>query len=113
MKCAMLLLFVFLMSGSFAQEREQGIGAPSFKINSANSLKADTVKESLTFSGNVQLESEKLQVQADEIFIDQKTNTIVATGLKKMCFNGRVVFKGGSVHHTLRYTLGNDEVFIE
>ncbi len=111
MKNAILLLFVFMISGAFAQEQKRPDKPDGFKINSANMLKADSV--SLRFSGNVQLESEKIQVQAEEISLDRKTNTILATGLKKMNFNGRVVFKPESTHRTLRYRLGEDDVFIE
>ncbi|HEY0896194.1 MAG TPA: LptA/OstA family protein [Sphingobacteriaceae bacterium] len=113
MKSVMLLFFVLMISGALAQEQKRPVGSDGFKINSADKLKGDSVTGSLRFSGNVHFESEKLQLQADEVSVDRKTNTIVATGLKKMTFNGRVVFKAESVHHTLRYRLGEDDVFIE
>ncbi|HEY0895491.1 MAG TPA: LptA/OstA family protein [Sphingobacteriaceae bacterium] len=113
MKKLLLIVAVFIASGTYAQKEDSLERPGSYKVNAADSVKGDPESMTFTFSGNVDFESGKLKIKADEVLLDQKTNSIVATGLKDMKFDGKVVFAKGSKRHVLRYAIGDKTVFVE
>lgn len=113
MKTLLIMLLAVFTLTSYAQKNEEFSPGRDFKVNTADSLKGDAAHRTITLYGNVDFESGKLKVKADEVFIDQKTNLIVVTGMKDLHFDGAVVFSKGTKNKILKYTIGDNKVLIE
>ena len=113
MKKLFLILVVLITSSAYSQKEDGPIVPPGFKVNASDAMKGDSANRTVTFYGNVDFESEKLKIKANELFLDKKTNSIVVTGIKDMYFNGKVVFAKQSKNAKLKYTIGDSMLFIE
>ena len=113
MKNLILVLFVTIASSSYGQKKIDLLKLTMPKFSATDSIKIDEKNKIINLYGNVNFETEKLRITANQVFLDQKTNKLLATGLKDYSFTDKVNIAKNSKNTVLKYTIGEDTIFIE
>lgn len=113
MKTLFSVLLVLIAFKSYSQKLYSLPEPPKAKYSTQDSIVTDQINQSINLYGKVEFEINGLNVKADQVFYDQKNHQILAKGLSGFTFDKKVNVSKGSKNKNLKYTVGNDTVFIE
>ncbi len=113
MKTLFLMMFVLIACKSYSQDLYSISEQPKAKYSAKDSIITDQLNQSINLYGKVEFEINGLTVKADQVFYDQKNHQVLAKGLSSYTFNKKVNVSNTPKNKTLKYTVGNDTVFIE
>ena len=113
MKTLYLVVFVLMACKSYSQNLYSIPEQPKAKYSAKDSIITDQLNQSINLYGKVEFEINGLTVKADQVFYDQKNHQVLAKGLSNYTFDKKVNVSNTSKNKTLKYTIGNDTVFIE
>lgn len=113
MRTLFSVLLVLIAFKSHSQSSYWLPEQPKVKYSAADSIITDQLHQSLNLYGQVKFEVNGLNVKADQVFYDEKNHQLFAKGLNGFTFDKKVNVSKKTKNKTLRYTIGNDTVFIE
>lgn len=113
MKTIFSVLFVLISFRSYSQSLYSLPEQPKAKYSAKDSVVINKVNQQLNLYGKAEFELNGLKIKADQVFYDQKNHQVFAKGLNSYTFDKKVNVSNSSKNKTLRYTIGNDTVFIE
>ena len=111
MKTVIQLIFVFIIFTSFAQKPEVKFSSEELKYTAEDSIVVDATHSTIHLYGKADFKYGKVHFVADEIYINRKTQKVIATGLIAYSVpevRGNV----NSNHKLLTYTMGENAIFI-
>lgn len=113
MKTLFLALFILMAFKSYSQNAYQLPEQPKVKYSAKDSIITNQLNQSISLYGKVKFEVNGLIVSADQVFFDKKNQQVLAKGLSSYTFDKNVNISKSSKNKSLKYTIGNDTVFIE
>ncbi len=113
MKTLFSVLFVLMAFKSYSQSLYLLPEPSKAKYSAQDSIVTDQINQTVSLYGSVEFAIDGQTVNADQVFFDQKNHQVLAKGLSGFTFDKKVNVSKGSKNKTLRYTIGNDTVFIE
>lgn len=113
MKTLFSVLFVLMAFKSYSQSFYSLPEPSKAKYSAQDSIVTDQINQTVSLYGSVEFAIDGLTVNADQVFFDQKNHRIIAKGLNGFTFDQKIEVSNSFKKRTLKYTVGNDTVFIE
>lgn len=109
-----ITLFVLLFSLNFYAQKEGAIKSKEVvEFKSDISQYDSTQKYIHNMSGNVTVKTAMLDLKAEKVIYNERTQEIVATGVEKIQFSGAIQMDADSTKKKWRYTIGEAIAYLE
>lgn len=107
------MMFVLIACKSYSQSLNSLPEPSKAKYSARDSVVSDQKNQTVSLYGGVEFAIDGLTVNADQVFFDKKNHRILAKGLNGFTFDQKINVSNSFQKRTLKYTVGNDTVFIE